>query len=95
MIVAVTPEDWVEFREIRLRALADAPDAFGATLAEAQEQTEEGWRSRLASEAPILLVRDGGKAVAMGGAWLPHVDRTRRPWTGSRRGSGRPLAGVG
>lgn len=70
-IVEVTPGDWAEFREIRLRALADAPDAFGMTLARGQETTEDGWRSRLDTDDPILLVRDGGTAVAMGGGWRP------------------------
>lgn len=71
MIVDVSPGDWEEFREIRLRALADAPDAFGMTHAAALEQTEDAWRSRLDTDDPILLVRDGGTAVAMGGAWRP------------------------
>lgn len=71
MIVDVSPEDWAEFRGIRLRALSDAPDAFGMTLADALEQTEDAWRSRLDTDHPILLVRDDGNAVAMGGGWLP------------------------
>ena len=41
------PDDWQEFREIRLRALADAPTAFGMTLADAEQQTEDAWRARL------------------------------------------------
>ena len=69
MIVDVSPEDWAEFRAIRLRALADAPDAFGMTLAGALEQTPDAWRSRLDTDDPILLVRDGGTAVAMGAGW--------------------------
>ena len=56
MIVDVTPEDWVEFREIRLRALADAPDAFGMTLTGALEQTESAWRSRLLRETSPLRI---------------------------------------
>lgn len=39
MIVrAATEEDWEESIELRLRALADAPDSFRRTLAEAREQ---------------------------------------------------------
>lgn len=61
MIVAVVPEDWVEFREIRLRALADAPDAFGVTLAEAQEQTEgagaHAWPSKPRSSSSATAAR--------------------------------------
>lgn len=70
-IVEVSPEDWAEFREIRLRALGDSPDSFGMTLAGALTQTEDAWRSRLDTTDPILLVREGGVAVAMGGGWAP------------------------
>jgi dihydropteroate synthase len=38
------PEDWRIWRELRLRALADAPDAFAETLAQAQARDDEGWR---------------------------------------------------
>ena len=99
MIVDVTPEDWAEFREIRLRALADAPDAFGTTLTGGLEQTESAWRSRLDIDDPILVVRSGGTALADGGGWRPpgapgsmiilsHVDGPRGPWPRARRGAG-------
>lgn len=71
MIADVSPEDWAEFREIRLRALADAPEAFGVTHADALEQPAEAWRSRLDTDDPIRLLREGGNAVAMGAGWLP------------------------
>ncbi len=65
------PDDWQDFREIRLRALADAPDSFGITLAESQTTSDEQWRRRLASDDPILAIRDGGALVAMGAGWAP------------------------
>lgn len=71
MIVDVSLEDWAEFREIRLRALADAPEAFGVTHADALEQPEEDWRSRLDTDDPIRLLREDGTAVAMGAGWCP------------------------
>jgi ribosomal protein S18 acetylase RimI-like enzyme len=37
-------DDWVVFREIRLRSLLDSPDAFGSTNGEESSQTERGWR---------------------------------------------------
>ncbi|MGD2041941.1 MAG: GNAT family N-acetyltransferase [Anaerolineae bacterium] len=36
---------------LRLRALADSPDAFGRTLAEGQERSDAGWSKRLSSGA--------------------------------------------
>ncbi|KRF30597.1 GNAT family N-acetyltransferase [Nocardioides sp. Soil805] len=71
------PDDWQEFREIRMRALADAPTAFSMTLADAEEQPEEVWRGRLDQGDPILAVRDGDRLVAMGGGWRPPEDPDR------------------
>jgi dihydropteroate synthase len=39
------PEDWRSWRDLRLRALADAPDAFGQTLADARGLDEKTWES--------------------------------------------------
>jgi ribosomal protein S18 acetylase RimI-like enzyme len=46
----LTPDDWRVWRELRLAALAEAPEAFGARLADWQgdDDREERWRQRLA-----------------------------------------------
>lgn len=67
----ITADDWAEFREIRLRALADSPDAFGMTYAEAEGQPESLWRERAGGPHPILIVSEAGRPVAMGGAHAP------------------------
>lgn len=41
-------EEWPAYRAIRLRALADAPDAFGSTLAAEEALAPETWAARLA-----------------------------------------------
>ena len=69
-IRTAVPDDWRLVRDVRLRALADAPDAFGITLAESETYPEEAWRSRLASSSPTLLALDEGRPVAMGGGFL-------------------------
>ena len=53
-IKPILPEDWPVLRDVRLRALADAPEAFGTTLAQAQAYSEEEWqaRARRFSEMP-------------------------------------------
>ncbi|WP_306391718.1 GNAT family N-acetyltransferase [Telluria beijingensis] len=43
-----TVEEWPAYRAIRLRALADAPDAFGSTLAAEEALAPETWAARLA-----------------------------------------------
>lgn len=70
----ITASDWPALREVRLRALADAPDAFGVLLAEAQTQPEEVWRERAGGPSPILLGDVEGRPVAMGGLFLPDDD---------------------
>jgi ribosomal protein S18 acetylase RimI-like enzyme len=60
------PDDWREYREIRLAGLGEAPHAFGSTLAGESGLTEADWRRRLAGRAQFV-VRQDGKAVGMVG----------------------------
>jgi ribosomal protein S18 acetylase RimI-like enzyme len=79
-IVRLGPDDWQEFREIRVRALADAPMAFGMTLADAEKNTETHWRARLDQGDPVLGVReqdDRPGLVAMGAGWHPPAQPDR------------------
>ncbi|WP_433929988.1 GNAT family N-acetyltransferase [Sorangium cellulosum] len=43
----MTSEEWAVWRDVRLRALADAPHAFGSTREEWENASEERWRARL------------------------------------------------
>lgn len=64
--------EWRTLREVRLRALADAPDAFGSLLAWEAERADEEWSERLAAGAhspldiPLIADRNG---EAVGLAW--------------------------
>lgn len=60
--VALSPDDWRRWRALRLAALAEAPDAFGSTLAgwTGTGDHERRWRHRLtAVPHNLVLVRDG------------------------------------
>jgi predicted GNAT family acetyltransferase len=63
----ITPDDWALLRDVRLRALADSPDAFGSTLEREQDFDEKDWRRR--SVRPVWVVEVDGRGVAMAGAF--------------------------
>ncbi|MEU6238774.1 GNAT family N-acetyltransferase [Kitasatospora sp. NPDC047058] len=64
---ALTSDDWPLFRELRLAALAEAPYAFGSTLAawQGEGDREERWRSRLIPGALDLVALVDGEPSAM------------------------------
>jgi GNAT superfamily N-acetyltransferase len=77
-------DDSDRLRQFRLRALADAPAAFGQTLAEAQKRTAEQWaafaRETATSEADTIFVaEDHGQWYGMAGAFVEaeHPDSVR------------------
>jgi len=47
----ITGEDISIFRDVRLRALKDSPDAFGATYESAMKRTEDSWREQVLQSA--------------------------------------------
>lgn len=71
-------------REARLRALADAPLAFGSTLAEMQAQPLAYWQQRAAKaaagdEQALFIAIDDGRWLGMAGG----VMEPERPGTGA------------
>ena len=76
----LTPDDWMIFRDTRLRALADSPDAFGVTLDEARDQPESLWRSRVGSPGPTLVAFEEDRPVAMGGVFAPPDEEHAYIW---------------
>ena len=61
-------DEWAVFRDIRLRALADAPAAFGSNLSEAQSRTEQQWRDRLCQRTQFVAVTGQGTVGTVAGA---------------------------
>jgi GNAT superfamily N-acetyltransferase len=52
-------DDWREYRELRLAALQESPDAFLATYAEEATQQEQYWRGGVVRAHRLLAERDG------------------------------------
>jgi GNAT superfamily N-acetyltransferase len=49
--------EWSLYRAVRLRALAESPDAFTATLAEESDREEQFWRDRMTRSYRLLAGR--------------------------------------
>ena len=95
-------DEWRTYRELRLRSLADAPDAFGSTLAHEAGRTDAEWSSRLAagvdspSDLPLVALFSG-KPIGL--AWGriesdPDVATLYQMWVAPAhrgRGAGRML----
>ncbi|MBF6127119.1 GNAT family N-acetyltransferase [Nocardia brasiliensis] len=66
-------DDWEAFRRLRLRSLADTPQFFGSTLADAQARTEAQWRQILSERVQFVAVGDGVELGTVGA--MRDVDR--------------------
>ena len=62
----LVPEDAELLRSVRLRALADAPDAFGSTLERELAFSDETWRSRLEPTANPHFVEERDDGAVLG-----------------------------
>ncbi|MEQ3551589.1 GNAT family N-acetyltransferase [Pseudonocardia nematodicida] len=59
------PDDWVTWRDLRLAALAEAPDAFHSRLADWVGAGEDTWRERLVAPGRYLVADLDGKPSGM------------------------------
>jgi ribosomal protein S18 acetylase RimI-like enzyme len=65
--------EWRLYRDVRLRALRDSPDAFGSTLARESAFSDEEWITRLSVGAASpssfpMLAEDGDRPIGL--AWV-------------------------
>lgn len=69
----LSPDDWRDWRRLRLAALADAPDAFSSSLADwtGEGDREDRWRARLSDVPFNVLAEVDGTAVGMASGLRP------------------------
>lgn len=101
-IRTMTSDDWALYRDLRLKALADAPDAFGSTLEAEQDLPDEHWHTRLerasasGRDLPLMAWADGvpvALAYAKVDADAPGVINLFQMWVDpAHRGQGIALA---
>lgn len=72
MVRRFAPDEWRTYRDLRLRALAESPDAFGSTHEREVCRSDQEWEARLREGAgddaqlPLVALSD---AVPVGLAW--------------------------
>ena len=78
-IRVVQDEEWERARDLRLRALADAPEAFARSLEEEERVTESAWREWIApTDSGVWFVEatDDDEFVGMSVGALDESSRT-------------------
>ena len=64
-IARVDEDAWRAVRDVRLRALRDAPDSFGTTSGREERFTEAHWRMRLRATPTWLALDESGTPFGM------------------------------
>ncbi len=72
-IVALSADQWLDLKRLRIAALTESPDAFSPTAEDARARDEDYWQraARRAAEADgfeLFVVRRAGKALGLGSA---------------------------
>ena len=77
------PTEWQTYRELRLRSLADSPDAFGSTLAAEGSRPDSEWMARLRSgcdsETDLPLIAElNGRPIGLAWGRFPNPDEREK-----------------
>jgi GNAT superfamily N-acetyltransferase len=61
------PDDWRRWRDLRLAALRDAPEAFCSSYADWRDADEQRWRERISAPGHLIMASLDGVPVGMVG----------------------------
>lgn len=64
-------DEWQTYKELRLRALRESPEAFVASVEEEEEFSDEQWKERMV-RSRRLLAEDGSDAVGVASLGTTH-----------------------
>jgi GNAT superfamily N-acetyltransferase len=64
-LYVVGADDWERWRDLRLSALAEAPEAFCSSLSDWEHQSERAWRDRLTNVSTNLIAVLEGEDAGM------------------------------
>ncbi|MGX5679988.1 N-acetyltransferase family protein [Schumannella luteola] len=70
------PGDWRLYREVRLRALRESPDAYSSTFARESQLPALAWRRRIGSAHTIIVLQHGEVVATATG--IPNRGNSRR-----------------
>jgi GNAT superfamily N-acetyltransferase len=76
VITRIGEDNWRVWRDVRLAALADAPEAFGSTAVQEEGLPEDAWRA-MARTAAIFVATANGTGVGVV-AGLPRESSSER-----------------
>ena len=63
-IRTLAEDEWEQYRDMRLRALRESPDAFVADVETEEQYDEQLWRDRM-NRSTRLLIRKGSESVGI------------------------------
>lgn len=76
-IIKLDPSRWREYKELRLEALKDSPQAFLVTYNDELAQPDEKWQNRIKEEGIKLFAKDNTKLIGMVGAYTERFGSIR------------------
>jgi RimJ/RimL family protein N-acetyltransferase len=75
----LTEDDWLEFSQVRLKALQTDPQVFGSNYKRESQMTEIEWRGRLqAEDNAIFLIYAGDTPIGMTCVSIDRDDATQK-----------------